>query len=75
MGEKRQSVYNILLRKPGKQNHKVEIFKANGFEKKWALTRYYRLRVDGKWFSPYKKKYCFFTKLEIMELIKKAIDI
>ena len=77
MGEKRKPELVLLLRKQGKEKHKIEIYSA----KLWGNTdpnKKYRIRVDGKWLrrsfkSGKKEKQSFFGKYQFRDILFRSI--
>lgn len=52
MSEKRKPIFTMLTRIPGKENVKIELFRATDFKqyRPWgSCAKRYRLRCDGKW--------------------------
>lgn len=39
-----------------------------------SMDKYYRLRVDGKFYQQDDKQYCFYTKEKVWELLKESDD-
>jgi hypothetical protein len=72
MGEKRKSVFTILLKSKGKKKFdKVEMFRSFEFGYYDSRVNKYRIRVNGKWYPKGKKE--FFSKKQIMTLIEGSI--
>lgn len=82
MSEKRKPDLTIVLKKPGKRAHKLELFLASKFgQHPWMTSgswgRRYRIRTNGKWFDKtegYKGKK-FFTKWEFRDLLFKSLKM
>lgn len=83
MSEKRKPIIKFLLQIQGKGSNKIEIFPAKswyGIQIYWpSLNSYenwenrYRVRLNGKWFSP-KSQYTFFTKTQIKNIMFKSLN-
>lgn len=75
MGEKRKPTYTVLLKKQGKGKHKIELFDAKLFSENTTYrNRFYRVRVDGKWFPPTKEYgFKFYRSYEIRDLVWKSL--
>lgn len=77
MGERRNPLWIILLKKRGKPTVKVELFEGYLFNKYYEYvgmannTRRFRIRVKGKWWP--KGEIQFLTKTQIKELVFKGI--
>ncbi len=81
MAEKRIPAFIFLLKKQGKRSNKIELFKADLWKDnekvKWLYDDDYfdnrfRLRINGKWYSPY-EQFSFFTKSEIRDILWRSI--
>lgn len=76
MSDKREPEYVILLRKQGKKNNKIEMFKASLWTDYYTKNNNcgidrFRLRVNGKWWP--KGEARFITKTQVKELVFKKI--
>lgn len=75
MADKRKPVFIFLLKKPGKKTLKVELFNKDQFTHSWVGENRYRLRINGRWFrnEKIKKRYQFFTRYEIRDMMWRTI--
>lgn len=77
MSDKRKPIATILLKRSGKKNGKIEVFKASDFKDSIYVgtgkcaEHCYRLRVNGKWFPEGQKR--FFWKSEIRDMMFKGL--
>lgn len=88
--EERQESHTFLLRKRSKKPVKIEFFPATQWRSKfrygkrnmypppkldmdWWRVRF-RLRVNGKWYSPKGKKYQFYEHGEAMDVLGKLME-
>lgn len=60
MGEHRKESFSILLKKTSKTYQKIKLYESTLWaDQLGACEGKFRLKVNGKWFSPYGEKYNF----------------
>lgn len=72
MAESRQKIHHILLSTDGK-NTAVELFDARQWPDKSSNDGEFRVRIDGRWYSP-AGKYTFLSHASLGDLIARLLS-